>query len=123
VGIALSIAEELQAAGTPVPEPISGFALIDTGASATCVDAQVASQMNLPVVGTCTLATPSHESIEKNQHPVHIQVVGTNIAFAVPAAVGADLRGQGILALIGRDVLFQCILVYSGPDDSYSLSL
>lgn len=78
--------------------------------------------MGLPVVGRVPLVSATH-SIEKNVYPVHIQIVGASIAFAVPAAAGVDLKEQGLLALIGRDVLFQAILVYNGPDDSFSLAL
>jgi predicted aspartyl protease len=123
VGLAQPIAEELQKAGKPVPEPISGQALIDTGASATCIDDEAARKMQLPVIGRVTMASATHESIEKNVYPIHIQVIGANIAFGVAGAAGVDLKAQDLLALIGRDVLSQAILVYNGADGTFAFAL
>ena len=38
-------------------------------------------------------------------------------------AFGAKLAPQGLIALIGRDVLMNCVLVYNGIDGSFSISL
>ena len=38
-------------------------------------------------------------------------------------AYGASLASQGLIVLIGRDMLANCVLVYNGPDSSFSLSL
>ena len=37
-------------------------------------------------------------------------------------AFGANLETQGIVALIGRDVLKQLVLIYNGTDGSFTLS-
>ena len=37
-------------------------------------------------------------------------------------ALGVKLETPGLIALIGRDVLANCILVYNGPENSVSLS-
>lgn len=39
------------------------------------------------------------------------------------SAYGANLSSQGLIALIGRDILSKCILVYNGTDNSFSISL
>lgn len=38
------------------------------------------------------------------------------------AALGMELASLDLIALIGRDVLTNCILVYNGPESSFSLS-
>jgi len=40
-----------------------------------------------------------------------------------PRAVGAALKAQGIVALIGRDVLQHCTLYYNGPAGQITLSI
>lgn len=37
-------------------------------------------------------------------------------------AFGANLEPQGIIALIGRDVLKQLVLIYNGADGSFTLT-
>ena len=43
-------------------------------------------------------------------------------SIATRAALGMELDALGLIALIGRDVLADCILVYNGPENSFSLS-
>ena len=38
-------------------------------------------------------------------------------------AFGLNMKDQGLIALIGRDLLANCVLVYDGLDGSFSLSL
>ena len=46
--------------GKPVPEAIHGLALIDTGASNTCVDQQAARKAGLPVIDLALMTSASH---------------------------------------------------------------
>ena len=50
VGLERSMATALIGQGSKVPTPISGLALIDTGASVTCIDNSKAIELGLPVV-------------------------------------------------------------------------
>ena len=49
--------------------------------------------------------------------------VGLPIVVSAPRAVGAALKAQGLMVLIGRDVLQSCILVYNGPAGQFTLTL
>jgi hypothetical protein len=42
---------ELQLAGKPVPQPVEGFMLLDTGAAHVGIDIDVAKQLGLEVMG------------------------------------------------------------------------
>ncbi len=42
IGLADIVAQQILQQGKPLPIPISGFALIDTGASSTCIDDAIA---------------------------------------------------------------------------------
>ncbi len=46
----------------------------------------------------------------------------THRAFtAVPVAT-APMKAQGIDGLLGRDILNDCLLIYSGPEKTFTLS-
>ncbi len=128
VGIALSTArvEAAKRAGRPPVAPIWVTALLGTGASCSVIDTSVVHSLKLIQAGTVQGHTPSTGS---NLHTCNLY--DGCIAFAKPQVkvmslnlpvAEASLIDQGILALIGRDVLRQCLLVYNGPAKSFSLS-
>jgi len=123
IGLAQSIASQLLQQGQTLPSPVSGIALIDTGASTTCVDDSVAQQMQLPVVNVVNIASASHASTKQNVYPIQIEVIGLPISIETPNAIGAALGAQGLIALIGRDVLQHCTLFYNGITGSFTLSI
>jgi hypothetical protein len=123
IGVAQRIAAQLIQQGLTVPQPVSGVALIDTGAFATCVDEALAQQLHLPVVDVVQIASASHPGNPQNVFPVLIEIAGLPISFNVPRAIGAPLAGLGIQALIGRDVLEQCTLFYNGISGEITLAI
>jgi predicted aspartyl protease len=123
VSVEQNIAQQLLAQGLSLPTPERGLALIDTGATSTCIDDAAAGRLNLPVVDVVTVASASHASTQQNVHPIQIEVVGLPITIGAPRAIAAPLAAQGLLVLIGRDVLQHCTLFYNGPAGSFSLSV
>lgn len=123
IGIAQTFADQLLQQGTALPSPVSGNALIDTGASTTCIDDTVAQSMGLPAIDVVTMASASHASTQQNVYPIHMQIVGSPIRVEVPNAIGANLQVQGIIALIGRDYLQHCTLHYNGITGAITLSI
>ena len=69
------------------------------------------------------MASASHSSTQQNVYPIQIEVVGLPIAIDAPRAIGASLKVQGLLLLIGRDVLQHTVLVYNGPTGAFTLSI
>lgn len=122
VGIAQAFAQPLQQQGTALPTPVSGWALIDTGASKTCVDDVAAKAMGLPVIDVTNMTSASHHAVKQNVYPVLIEIVGTAIKIDC-RAMGATLKSQGIVALIGRDALRHFTMFYNGPTGQITLSL
>ena len=131
VGVAVSDArrEALLAAGQEIPAVASIRALVDTGASCTCVDPAVLTALNLSATGSVAVHTPStgpalHYS---EQYDVSLVIPGAGIHHlpltidAVPV-IAADLAVQGIHALIGRDVLKDCIVIYNGAAGDFTLA-
>jgi len=123
IGLAQSIASQLLQQGKSLPKPVSGIALIDTGATSTCIDDEAARQLQLPVVDVVNVASASHASTQQNVYPIQIEVVGLPISFEAPNAIGAALAAQNLLALIGRDVLQHCTLFYNGITGEITLSI
>lgn len=123
IGLAQSIANQLLQQGKSLPKPVSGVALIDTGATSTCIDDGAAKQLQLPVVNVVNVASASHASTPQNVYPIQVEVVGLPISIEAPNAIGAALAPQGLLALIGRDVLQHCTLFYNGITGEITLSI
>lgn len=122
IGLAQSIAEQLLQQGKPIPQPISGLALIDSGASSTCIDDQAAQELKLPVTNVVNVASASHSSTQQNVYPIQVQITGLPISFE-SGAIGAALAPQKLLALLGRDVLQHCTLFYNGITGQMTLSI
>lgn len=123
--VLLSVSEEvlqtLMTEGKPIPEPVTGLALIDTGATRTCVDETAARKAGLPTRGTAKMASASHPEHEVPLFAGRIVMDGATIN--TPTAMGADLSGfPGLVALIGRDMLQNCLFVYDGNAGSISLA-
>ena len=55
-----SAGKGLVAQGKTLPAPKSGIALIDTGASNTCVDEQAAKELGLPIIDVANMQSASH---------------------------------------------------------------
>ncbi len=122
LSVAQAIAEQLMQQGLPVPAPVPGLAVIDTGASSTCIDDATAQRLQLPAIDVVNMTSASHASTQQNIYPVLIEVMG-GIRIDVPRAVGANLEPQNLVALIGRDFLQHCTLFYNGPTGAITLAL
>jgi hypothetical protein len=118
-----ALAAQYQALSRPIPAPITGWAMVDTGASKTCVDDGLILGLGVAPINQITVQTPSG-SAQQFLYPARFSFPGTplpNIDFS--SVVGSTLAAQGIVALIGRDVLSRFLLVYNGPAGMFSLSV
>ena len=104
-----------------VPAPISGLLLIDTGAASTCVDAAAAERGGLAVVDTGLMSSATHENHEVPVFAAKIDIPGF-VAINATRCMGANLASQGIVALLGRDILRSTVLIYNGPAGTISIS-
>ena len=96
-------------------------ALIDTGASNTCFDQQAALNAGLPVIDMGMMASASHAEQDVPVFAGKLVIPEFNIDTEY--ALGANLDGQHLIALIGRDLLQSAVLVYNGTDGTVSLSI
>lgn len=122
-------ATALQAAQQALPAPVTIRALVDTGASCTCVDPSVLQSLQLTPTGSASMFTPSTGAAPAaaDQYDVGLAIfaAANQVPLFLPtvAVIAADLlQAQGIHALIGRDILGQCVLHYNGATASFTLA-
>lgn len=120
------LAEQLQtpfSRGEAIPSPVTGHALIDTGASVTCIDRDAAKRAGLAIVDSGPMHSATHANEIVPIYAGRLSIQGLPNDIEARRAFGANLKSQGLTALIGRDVLAQCMFVYNGTDSSFSLAL
>ncbi len=131
LAVSVSIPQALAAFNTSqqilLPSPITGLALIDTGATRSCVHAPVMSKLGVNPIGVVTSGTPAGQVLH-SLYPAHFTFPATNIEIDFTSVVGVDLtgqiiNGQQLIALIGRDVLSIGILVYNGTAGIFSFAM
>ncbi len=124
IGVHDAVASEMRERGMEIPPPAAGHALLDTGASVTCIDDAAAQKLKLRPIGIANMASASHSATKMKVHPARIHLVGTDILISTQHAVGASLGAQGgIIALIGRDIMKDFTLFYNGPAGAITLAL
>jgi hypothetical protein len=60
------------------------------------------------------MSSYTHTSIEANLYPTEIKVINTLIKLDAHHAFGANLQSQGLIALLGRDMLMSFKFIYDG---------
>jgi predicted aspartyl protease len=123
VFVAEQIATQLVTQGKPLQPPIAGFALIDTGASMSCIDEEAAKTLKLPIIDVVQMCSASHAAHPANIYPIQMRIAGLPNPINVARAMGAELKAQGLVALIGRDVLSFGTLFYNGPAGTVTFSV
>ena len=102
-------------------DPVLGWALIDTGATVTCIDQKAAQKAGLRIVGTGPVASATHSNEVVPIFAAQLIFEGLK-SWDATIAYGTNLESLGLIALVGRDVLAGCMFVYNGPDGSFSLA-
>ncbi len=97
------------------------LAMIDTGATGTVISQGLAKQLNINPVGTMLMHTPSSNNVLCYQFDVQL-VFPNNVNVPSIIVSEAALQGQHIQCLIGRDLLQHAVLIYTGYDNSFTLS-
>jgi predicted aspartyl protease len=126
--VAQARAKALADAGQPIPQMQVMQALVDTGASCTCVDPAIIQALGLTPTGSTHIFTPSTgaQGHLTDQYDASLKIYCTMeqapLEIPVMAIVASDLRVQGIDALIGRDVLKFCLLSYDGQSGFFTLA-
>ncbi|SRR6266498_285452 len=121
IKIPTALANSLIAQGKPIPVPVTGGALVDTGATSCCIEESIVQQLGLQVVGQTNVCGVGGLKLQ-NIYLAEMAFPGSPIPQMPLRLVGVQMPGTGIVSLIGRDILRHCVLVYNGPMGSYSIS-
>ena len=109
---------------------MSGVALIDTGATGTCVHEPVLQQLGLNPIGATNSGTAAGQT-RHNLYPARLEFPADGIDREFNSVVGVNLTGQSvtvnnathpIIALIGRDVMKDWVLIYNGVGGVVTIS-
>lgn len=130
VAVSEARAAALRGAGQRTPDPVPIRALVDTGASCTCIDPSVLAALELTPTGSVRINTPTtgNRPEDRNQYDVALVIPGAVRGHAplflatVPVVATELLQQQGFAALLGRDILSACLLTYNGTMGWYTLA-
>ena len=111
VSLPQTLADYLTKQGVPVPPSIKGNALVDSGASISAVDLSVISSLQISPVGVATISTAAG-SVQRDLYPARF--ILPHLVAEFETVIGADLRPQGLVALIGREFLSRFLMIYHG---------
>lgn len=109
-----------------VPVPVAGIkgvnALVDTGATESCIDSLLASHLNLPIVDRRKISG-TYGSHEVNIHLAQVYVPALNFTvYGAFAGVHLAAGGQSHRVLIGRTFLRHYTMTYEGRTGTVILS-
>jgi hypothetical protein len=131
VGVSSARAQALKETGQESPKMFRARALIDTGASCTCVDPSILKDaLKLSPTGNTSINTPStgNSPATADQYDIGLIIPAANVDEAplyvgtLPVICSEFLQSQGFHALIGRDVLATCIFSYNGETKLFTLA-
>lgn len=129
IGVSQAKADALTKANQPVPKAVPIRALVDTGASCTCIDPAVFTALSLTPTGSVAMFTPSTGATphQADQYDISLLIppaVPTDFPFVIRTlqVTASDLKIQGIQALVGRDILAGCVLNYNGTMGFFTLA-
>lgn len=129
IEIPTALAMQLQQTGQAIPTPVSGFGLVDTGASVSAVHEVVIQQLGVQPVGIANVGTAGGPQ-QQATYPARFSFPGTNLpTIEFGQLLGANLTGQSLpgiqaplIALLGRDILEHFVVVYNGPAGMYTMA-
>ena len=130
IGVSSARSAALTAAGQQIPGNVQITALVDTGASNTCIDPSVLQRLVLTPTGRTSVNTPStgNTAVEVDQYDVSLIIPPATVhqiplfVHTLPVICSELVASQGFHALIGRDILAQCVLFYNGSAGTFTLA-
>lgn len=114
-----------------IPPLVSGYALIDTGASASAVHEDIFTTFGVQPIDHIPMSTPHSRDQHSFVYPAKIQFPGLNLSaetlLATMRVVGCELKwktfdDKEIIMLMGRDLLKYFLMVYNGVQSDVTLS-
>ena len=118
----VAIVGKVAAEGAPQPgvPPVQTVALIDTGATTSCIDEKLAQKLSLPVIDRRYVGGVGGRK-KHNVYMAHMVVPALRLE-SKGAFLGVDLSAYQPV-LLGRDFLANIILTYNGPSGRITLAV
>lgn len=110
-------------AGQPIPRPIVARALLDCGADATAIAPHVFRSLGVAPTSP-GMSQTSSGMVRVKLYQISLSIVGPgSLALTVPDLLVSELTVPlpNLDALIGMDVLRQCLFVMDGPGQQFIL--
>jgi hypothetical protein len=101
-------------------QPATVAALIDTGASNSMIDRAIPKDLGINTVGQTTLDSATHKDVPSELFDLTFVIIAGFVKDV--RCLEADFDGRPFRAIIGRDILASCLLVYTGWTNTYTLS-
>jgi hypothetical protein len=127
IGIPAALEEFCAEKGFPVPAPVAGYALIDTGASGSAVHEQILLDLGVLPIDSIPTHTP-HGPGRSFVYPAKVSFPALNIqGYRFDRLIGCDLKwttfdGKEITMLLGRDMLKFFLMIYNGVVSDVTLA-
>ncbi len=124
------IAQILTNQGKPLPSPVRGVAIVDTGATMTCVNESILQGLGLNPIGIVLAGTASGPT-PQNIYPARLVFPAEGFGIDFQGVAGVNLAGQMIplnppqqvIALIGRNILERWVLTWNGPGGFWTVAM
>jgi predicted aspartyl protease len=110
-----------QAGSVPVPAERGVRALVDTGATSSCIDSALATKLNLPVIDRQVISgVGGQHTVNMHLAQIHVPTLNFTI-YGSFAGVDLIAGGQEHHALIGRTFLQHFTMIYEGLTGTVTL--
>ena len=113
----------LKHAGQPIPHPVAARAILDCGADATAVAPHVFQSLGA-VPTSPGMSQTSSGMVRVKLYRISLSIAGpVGLAFTLTDLLASELTAPlpNLDALIGMDVLRQCLFVMDGPGQQFIL--
>lgn len=101
-------------------QPLTVSALVDTGASHSMVDSSIPQSLGINTVGEATLTSATHRDVPTQMFDLTFVIMADFVKEV--RCLESDFTGRPFNAIIGRDILASCVLIYTGWTNTFTLS-
>jgi len=127
INIPQALINVLSSQNQPIPPPNSGLALIDTGASRTCVELTVLSGLGINPIGVANVGTAGGTT-QCQLFPAKLSFPSLHLTVDFGSVLSVNLQGQTanggpIVVLIGRDILSKGLFFHAGTGGFFTMAL
>ncbi len=111
----------IEASPSQVVGNLTGLIMFELVPSISCFDLKAAGKLGLVTRGKANMISASHDN---HLAPLFAgKLIFDKVNVNIERAMGANLAPQGVIALIGRNIMSMGTLFYNGLDGSVTFSI